>query len=203
MIPRNIHIVWLGNAMPEREKSFFENNKKILFNYNVNLWGNDNFNELIKNHPVEEFVLKAIGIKKYAFASDAIKLIALEKYGGWSLDADNEVLKSFDDFLDFSFVTGFEKYKRYSPITAVWGAVPNHKFTKILLNEYLERDFEYLTWKPNTKWITEILLNYGVRNDNTRQRLEQIDVDLFPDYIFCGPKTEETYSLHHFNGSWL
>jgi len=203
MIPKKVHVVWLGGPMPDREKRFLENNKKILHDYEVNLWGNENFLDLINDHPVKNFVTRAIEIKKYAFASDAIKLIALEKYGGWSIDADNEILKSFDDFLNYSFVTGFEKYKHYSPVTAVWGAIPNHKFTKILLNEYLTRDFDYLTWKPNTKWITEILLSHGVKNDNSRQRIDDIDLELFPDYVFCGPKTDKTYSLHHFNGSWL
>lgn len=204
MIPKKVHVVWLGGPMPDRETHFLENNKKVLHDYELTLWGNDNYKDLLVKHPAENFVRRAIDLKKYAFASDVIKLVALEKFGGWSIDADNEVLKSFDDFLHLSFVSGFEKYKNYSPITAVWGAVPNHKFTKLLLQQYSERDFEYLTWKPNTKWITEILISQGAVNNNSFQVVSSLDVTLYPNYVFCGPKTEnQTYALHHFNGSWL
>jgi mannosyltransferase OCH1-like enzyme len=204
MIPKKLHIVWLGDEMPEKEKNFLQNNKKVLDGYEINLWGNDTVHSLIANHPIENFVHRAIEIKKYAFASDAIKLIALDKHGGWSIDSDNEILQTFDSFLEHSWVSGFEKYKHYSPITAIWGAIPNHKFTKLLIQQYLDRDFEYLIWKPNTKWITEILLSYGARNDNTQQRIEELDIDLYPDYVFCGPHIEgKTYALHHFKGSWL
>lgn len=204
MIPKIANIVWLGGEMPDREQIFLTNNKMVLSDYKINLWGNDNYHELFDDAHLKEFVDNAIQIKKYAFAADVIKLVALQKYGGWSLDADNEVLQTFDDFLHLSFVSGFEKFKRYSPITAVWGAIPNHKFTNLLLEQYHLRDFNYLTTKPNTQWITEILIAAGAINNNSQQYIESLDVHLYPDYVFCGPKAEnKTYSLHHFNGSWL
>jgi hypothetical protein len=206
MIPKICNVVWLGAEMPEREKAFLENNKRILNDYVVNVWDNKTSLELISGHPVENFVKKAIQDKKWAFAADAIKLIALEKYGGWSIDADNEILKSFNNFLHLNWVSGFEIYhRRLKPITAVWGATPNHLFTQRLLSVYLKEDYSYLTTKANTKWISKILFSNGIQCDNTNQYCKELDVNIFPAHVFCGPKIEgqETYSLHHFNGSWL
>lgn len=203
MIPKIIHVVWIGGEMPEKELSFSKNNKKILSDYIFNLWGNENIESLIKEHRISEFVKFAIKNKKYAFASDAIKLIALEKYGGWSLDSDNEVIKPFDDFLEYSWVTGFEKYKKFSPFTAVWGAEKEHLFTKFLIDQYELNTYEFLTTVPNTTWICKILKNKGITNNNRHQKLQEFNLDIFPNDIFCGPKTEKTYALHHFKGSWL
>jgi len=206
MIPKICNVVWLGAAMPNREKAFLENNKVILNDYTFNVWDNTSALELISSHPVENFVKKAIQDKKWAFAADAIKLIALEKYGGWSIDADNEILKSFNDFLHLNWVSGFEIYhRRLKPITAVWGATPNHSFTQQLLLTYLKEDYSYLTTKANTKWISRILFSNGIQCDNTKQYCKNLDVTIFPANIFCGPTIDNqpTYALHHFNGSWL
>jgi mannosyltransferase OCH1-like enzyme len=205
MIPKKIHTVWVGGPMPEKEKKFLKNNKLILADYEINLWGNDNYKSLIINHPAEFFVTHALEHKRYAFASDVIKLIALEKFGGWSMDADNEVIQSFDGFLHLNFVSGFEKYKnKWAPITAVWGSIPNHKFVGLLLEQYTKRSLEYMIETPNTKWISEILVSSGAINNNLQQYIPSLDVNLYPDYTFCGPNVVgQTYALHHFNGSWL
>lgn len=205
MIPKIYHVVWLGNEMPDREKKYLENNQKILKDYNFYLWNNTSYKKLTKNKPLYNFVEWAIENKKFAFASDVIKLYAIKKFGGWALDADNEVLKTFDDFLEYSWVSGFEKYNgRLSPITAVWGSTPEHLFTDLLLHYYLDKSYEKIVSVPNTKWISKILVENGIVNDNTKQKLNDLNVTIFPDYVFCGPLVENlTHSLHHFKGSWL
>ena len=45
------------------------------------------------------WVSQAFNNKKYAFAADYIRLYAVYKEGGFYLDSDVEVLKSFDPFL--------------------------------------------------------------------------------------------------------
>ena len=204
-IPKIFHVVWLGSEMPKREKQFLQNNQKVLNDYTFYFWDNNSYQQLIDNTDLFLFVNWAIENKKYAFASDVIKLVALKKFGGWSLDADNEILKPLDNFSNFSWVSGFEKYKEnLSPITAAWGAIPEHKFTNQLLDYYKDRSFKSIVSKPNTRWISRILFDGGIVNNNTRQRSDLLDVDIFPNYVFCGPeKDNETYILHHFKGSWL
>ena len=64
--------------------------------------------------------------------------------------------------------------------------------------------FKNIVSKPNTRWISRIMFDNGIINNNQKQRSEILDVDIFPDYVFCGTKNNsETHILHHFNGSWL
>ena len=46
--------------------------------------------------------------KKFAFLSDYIRLIVIEEYGGIYFDTDVEVIRAFDDILDFKAFFGFE-----------------------------------------------------------------------------------------------
>jgi mannosyltransferase OCH1-like enzyme len=204
-IPKIFHVVWLGSEMPNREKEFLNNNLKVLNEYKFYFWNNNNYKDLITDSDLLLFVDWAIENKKYAFASDVIKLVALFNIGGWSLDADNEIKKPLDKFLNYSWVSGFECFKeKLNPITAAWGAIPQHKFTNELLKYYKNNSYKSIISKPNTRWISKIMFDNGIINNNKQQRSDSLDIDIFPDYVFCGPqKTNETYILHHFNGSWL
>lgn len=205
MIPKTAHIVWLGAPMPPRETEFLEKTRSTLKDYTVNLWGNDNTNDLISGHPIESFIRRAINERKFAFASDAIKLVALQTYGGWSLDSDNVVYKSLEPFEHHSWVTGFEVYSsRYAPFTAVWGAEANHVFTNLLINKYRDNTYDWLVSMPNTRWVSQILVRLGIQNNNTIQTTSEHDVTIYPSSVFCGPwDDEQTVAMHHFTGSWL
>jgi mannosyltransferase OCH1-like enzyme len=205
MIPKKFHVVWLGNSMPEKEKNILDTNLKILNDYEFYFWNNDTYKTLIENHPLADFVEWCIENKRYAFASDVLKLLSIYYYGGWALDSDNEILLNLDKFSNFNWVSGFERFSgKTHPITAAWGAIPEHNFTKILLSYYKNKNFKKLSSTPNTKWISKILIDHGIKNNNKEQYCSYLDVTLFPDYVFCGPeKINETYILHHFKGSWL
>ena len=204
MIPKRYHVVWIGGELPEREFNFFEKAKSIVGGDNITMWGNDNVNELIKDHYVESFVKRAISERKFAFASDAIKLIALEKFGGWALDSDVEIYNSLACFSDLNWVSGFELWGgNYMPITAVWGSDVGHTFTKMILDKYKEYDYNFIISNPNTRWISNILFEHGIHNNNQKQYCEKIDVTIFPSEVFCGPKIEGiSHSYHHFTCSY-
>lgn len=205
MIPKIFHVVWLGNPMPPRELSFLNNNKQILSDYKSYCWTDETLDKLLSGEPYELFVKKAIANRKFAFAADAIKLAALDKFGGWSLDADNEILQPLEKFEHHNWVSGFEKYKTtQAPITALWGSVPEHNFTKRLLKAYRLENYDLITSIPNTRWISDVLIHFGAVNNNQQQRIENLDVDLYPSEVFCGPFVKGlTCAMHHFNGSWL
>lgn len=191
--------------MRDREKDFLEVTKKTLPDYHINTWDDSNISEIIEDHPTKDFVYRSIKEKKYAFASDVIKLVSSEKFGGWSIDSDNVIYRPLECYRNHSWVSGFENYNnRFAPITAIWGSVPGHEFTKILLNKYLTDPFEYIVSIPNTKWISQILFGFGIINNNTYQVVNEFDLHIYPSTIFCGPWDESvTVSMHHFSGSWL
>lgn len=206
MIPKIAHVVWVGgNPMPEKEAYCLARNREVLSDYQVHLWTDDNVGELVPDiEPLRNFLEYARQERKWAFFSDLIKVLALVRIGGWSVDADNEFFVPPDRFARMHWVSGFENWHgRISPITAVMGAVPHHRFSKTLLGVYSSNSPEEITSMPNTAWISNLLVQAGAVNNNERQYVEQYDVQLFPDHVFSGPeKTSETVAHHHFSASW-
>jgi len=209
-IPKKVHIVWLGGELSSDYRDLLEKNKTILKDYEFIIWNDDNVKELIKEHRIQKYIEESIsmGKKKYAFAADAIKLIALEKFGGWALDADVEIFKTLDPFLNYNWVTSFERccgadMPYLQAVTAVWGAIPEHMFTKQLIKIYEINSTEAMHSKPNSHWISDLLYSKGLKRINLKQRMEEYDLDIYPSEYFCVPFHEEnTYAQHLFNGSW-
>lgn len=208
-IPKIIHVVWVGsNIMPTREMGFHINNATKLSDYTFKVWGNFEVNELIESneisHQEKDFLKSAIRNKKWAFISDYIKLYALKKYGGFSIDSDNEIIRTLDNFRHYGWVTGFENWNEIkSPVTAVMGAKKAHPLTEILINIYKINAPETIFSMPNTQWISKIFIENGAIQDDSEQHIEKLDLHIFPSEIFCGPSiTENTVSLHHFTASW-
>lgn len=105
MIPKIIHLCWLSdNDYPPKIKRCLKSWQKYLPEYKIMLWDTKRFN-------LDEsiWVKQAFTKKKYAFAADYIRFYALYNYGGIYLDSDVEVLKNFDDLLQFPYFMGTEK----------------------------------------------------------------------------------------------
>jgi mannosyltransferase OCH1-like enzyme len=103
-IPKKIHYCWLsGEKMTADAKMCLRTWKKHMPEYEYVLWDSKKFD--IDSHA---FVKEACSVKKWAFASDYIRLYALYTEGGIYLDTDIYVLKSFDDFLENGFFSAVE-----------------------------------------------------------------------------------------------
>lgn len=211
MIPRKVHVVWIGpQQLPDREKGLLEVNKRRLSKYHFSLWGNNKLDELAKAYAsrprLVSFVYYCRQNSKWALLSDFIKLHALAAIGGWAIDSDNESLLAPDQYRECRWISGFENYNgMISPITAVMGAVANHGFTALLMHKIYElMPPEIICSHPNTYWISQILVQSGILNNNTDQFAEEIDVRIVPSDVFCGPEvTINTLALHHFSASWM
>lgn len=208
-IPNLVHAVWVGgNPLPDKERTLFRLNRRLLTNvgFEYILWKEDEIDHLLpKSSIFRNFYDYCMERKRFAFASDIVKMFILCTKGGWISDADNEFLKPPTAFSGLNWVSGFENYNgAINPITAVMGATPNHLFSRALLHTYENNKFEVMVSMPNTRWISQYLLNHGGNRENIRFYSKHFDVDIFPSDYFCGPElTENTVSLHHFSGSWL
>jgi mannosyltransferase OCH1-like enzyme len=192
-----LHFVWVGTEMPQREKDLWEKNRQVLEGFEINV---------IQDYSLvpDEFmpyVSYVESTRKWAFISDILKVLALKKYGGWVSDADVEFFKK--PTFTGEWVSGFENWRgQILANTAVWGAPPNHPFTDRLLETYRQPPQEVIK-KPNTKWISDLLISQGAILNNEEQYIKSVDVRLYPHQVFCGPKLDHSVSVHHFNGSWL
>lgn len=208
MIPKIIHYCWFSNPpqYPSDVEKCIASWKEQLPDYKIMLWNADNFDVNIC-----PYVKEAYQEKKYAFASDYVRLWALYNYGGIYLDSDIEVLKSFDDLMDNKAFTGFET--KDSVAAWIFASEKGNPLFKQFMDDYEGRHFiisegQY-DMTPNPVPITKRLLEHGLQLNGTTQKLDLITV--YEETYFCpfNPNresgdcfTEKTYCNHHFNGAW-
>lgn len=207
MIPKKIHYCWFGKSeMPSREKRCVASWKKFMPDFELVLWNENNFDV---NSTI--FTRQAYGFKKFAFVSDYVRLYALLHEGGIYLDTDVEIVKPFHDFIKYNAFGSFETPNVIQ--TGVLGSVPNSELINKLFELYKNKKFVQedgtLNQTPNTKILTDLLLEEGLLLNNQRQSLPSFE--LFPTDYFCPINqatqeiivTENTYCIHYLSGSWL
>ena len=97
------HYVWLGGKPLSHSAKYCINSwRKFCPSCEIKEWNEANF-------PIDKYtwVREAIRTKKYAFASDYIRIKVLKEYGGIYMDTDVELTKDITPLLEDSFVTGF------------------------------------------------------------------------------------------------
>lgn len=202
MIPKVIHYVWLGRGEKnERVKHCIESWRKYLPDYEIKEWNEDNFDVLGYN----DFCKEAYENKKWAFASDVVRLYALYKEGGIYMDTDVEVYKPLDEFLNKEGFTGFECV--HYPATATMGCEKGNPVIKMMLDYYNCIDFKmYEDWRDyikneetSTCIYSNILSMLGIdRDKDMEQHIKHFSV--YPaSYFFT---KDEGWTYHSFNGSW-
>jgi mannosyltransferase OCH1-like enzyme len=209
MIPKIIHYCWFGGKpMPKDESSYVEGWKKILKGYEFKLWNEDNFD--VHSTAFTEQVSRE---KRWGFIVDYIRAYVIYNYGGVYMDTDVEVIKPLDSLLDGNICfSGFES-KEYINPGSIFAGEKGCAIAKEVMDFYSNYRFINGKW-PSDMIIgpvsfTNLLLKYGLRQDNTYQNLKCITV--YPSEYFC-PKsfktgrvniTGNTYSIHHYKASWV
>lgn len=207
MIPKIIHYCWFGRGqMPELAIKCIESWKKYCPDYELKMWNEDNF-DLSSN----KFVQEAYRNRKYAFVTDFVRLYVLYHEGGVYMDTDVEVLKSIDEFLKYPAFSGFEVTEAIP--TGIMAAEKGSQWAKREMEYYKDVSFILpnggFNMKPNVQIITEHAYKIGFVPNGKFQVLNN-EIAIFPKDYFC-PKsyidgqihlTENTYTIHHFAGSW-
>lgn len=127
--------------MPISVKKCIESWKIHMPQYEIKLWDSTKIKKLDNT-----YLREAYKCKKWAFASDYIRLYALYNEGGIYLDSDVYVRQSFDKFLSHDFFSAIEhclstKTRTCNIEAAVMGSVPGHPFIKECLNVFNDRKF--------------------------------------------------------------
>ena len=207
MIPKVIHYCWFGRGkMPPLALNCIASWKKYCPDFQIKEWNEDNF-----DLDLFPYAREAYDNKKFAFVTDVVRLYALYHEGGVYMDTDVEVIKPLDKFLVHHAFSGFENLTEVP--TGIMASEKGGKWAQENLEYYVGRHFllpdGQLDITPNVKTITRLLLPYGLKQNNTFQDFPGL-ITMYPKDYFC-PKspdtgeiilTNNTCTIHHFNGSW-
>ena len=206
MIPKIIHYVWVGSGQQDDTiRKCLQSWREYLPDYEIMVWDDTALEQVGNNYAKE-----AYSAKKWAFVSDYLRVYALYNYGGFYFDTDLEVLKSFELFLDKSFVIGFEQSKKgYVTGTACVGSVPGHPLIKAVLDSYEGRSFLKKDGKPDLTTNLHVFMNcfeklYGLQFPYPKSETIELapGVMIYPHDYFSQFSGDRTYAIHHFLDSW-
>ena len=207
MIPKRIHYCWFGEKeKPELVQKCIESWGRTMPDYEIVEWNESNFDK-----DMFEYTRQAYSKKQYSFVSDVARLFIIYNYGGIYLDTDVETIKRYDSFLGYEAFFGMESDGLIN--TGIgFGAKKKCKVVKKMLDSYTNIEFVVdgkcdLTPCPIRN--SEIMTNEGFRLKNDLEKHGNVVVfpsDYFNPKIAYGHSidiTENTYSIHHYAGSWL
>ena len=217
MIPKIIHYIWLGGApLPELAERCIASWKEHMPSWQIVRWDESNFD--IAAAPL--YVRQAYEARKFAFVSDYVRLWALEQFGGVYLDTDVTVLKSYEPLLNDTAFIGFEESKAHLPGTCVMGCEPHCRWVKDMLAlydgiEFLKTDGS-LDLTTNVERMGAVMMrelkNEGICEEKYWKHIQYIrewGLRIYTHDYFSPitstrvmRKSQNTYSIHYFAGSW-
>lgn len=131
MIPKIIHYCWFGEReKPKLVKRCIESWRVHCPDYKLIEWNENNVD--INEYPYLRWCFEN---KKWAYLSDFVRLLVVEKYGGIYLDTDVEIVKKFDYLLEYEAFYGYEN-SNYVATGLGFGAVKGHITLEAMKNEY-------------------------------------------------------------------
>ena len=199
MIPKIIHYCWLSNdPIPKDLKKYMKSWKEKLYDYEFILW---DLNRFDLNRSL--WVKQAFEAKKYAFPADYIRLYAVYNYGGIYMDMDVEVIKSFNDLLRNDYILGYEAAKGLE--AGGCGAPKKAPWVKEVLEYYTSKEFALPNGLYNDTPLPIIMDEVLNADYITNKKIVPLPTDFLTAKSYKTGKitiTPNTYTIHHFAGSW-
>ena len=192
MIPKIIHYCWLSNdPIPKDLKKYMKSWKEKLYDYEFILWDLNRFD-----------LNRSLWVKQ-AFAADYIRLYAVYNYGGIYMDMDVEVIKSFNDLLRNDYILGYEAAKGLE--AGVFGAPKKAPWVKEVLEYYTSKEFALPNGLYNDTPLPIIMDEVLNADYITNKKIVPLPTDFLTAKSYKTGKitiTPNTYTIHHFAGSW-
>lgn len=208
MIPKIIHYCWFGRGeKPALAKKCIDSWRRLCPDFEIREWNEDNC-----DYCAMPFMAEAYAAKKYAFVSDVMRLIVLEKYGGVYFDTDVELVRDITPLLNDEGLIGFEN-EQFVNSGQIIASAPHHPVVQAMINEYQKLNFTNADGTTNAvgcpRLNTDVMESFGLVRNGREQVVAGIHVypaDFFnPLDSITGKlkKTDNTYSIHWYSMSWM
>ncbi|MBR3163921.1 hypothetical protein IKF15_01275 [Candidatus Saccharibacteria bacterium] len=207
-IPKKIHYVWVGNAeISERDKKFIADWQILNPDYEIRRWSERDID--LKEYPL---VAQAIQEKRWALASDIIRMYAVFCEGGFYLDTDVELLRPLNDLEQYNAVAGWESSTWFT--TAVFGARKHSPWIQKVLQRYhkatIHGKIKTETFLKTVHSLSIYAQDFIPLRSDGKTRIYDGQFAVFAREVFC-PKhyatgelkiTENTRAIHHYESTW-
>lgn len=208
LIPKIINYMWLGRKnMPDNLKRCIDTWHKFCPDYEIIEWNENNYD--INKHP---YMVEAYEHGCYGFVPDYARIDILYNQGGIYMDTDIELLKNLDPLLNQEAFCGLEKWQVVN-LGGCSGAVPGNSMIKMFLDarngvHFIDEDGNI---NKNTCgfYDTNIILDLGYQMNGKTQNINGMNIyayDYFHPFDYMSGITnitENSYSIHRFNGGWM
>ena len=206
-IPKKIHYVWVGTApIPDQDQKYIKHWQELHPDYAIKLWTEKDIDT--QKYPL---VAKAIREKRWALASDIIRMYAVYSEGGFYFDTDIELLQPLDDLLEYDGFASWES--NYWFTTSGFGAKKHSPWIEKILKRYEN----YLPKKITNTTFMETVHSpsvyaedvYGLKLDGKTHVYDGKFAVFAPEYF--NPKhyvtgkmhrTKNTRAIHHYASTW-
>ena len=207
MIPKVINYCWFGGGdIPEKFQKNIESWRRVCPEYEIVRWDESNY-----DYKKNRYMLQAYEAKKWGFVPDFARLDIINAYGGIYLDVDVELLKPFDDFLEFDLFCGFEN-PWFVALGLGFGGIAQNPILQEMMELYEEIAFiradGELDLTASPVYQTEVLARHGLIRNGCSQEHDGFAV--FAPEFFApinaygyGNITQKTCSIHQYAATWF
>ncbi len=218
MIPKIIHYTWFsGDQFPYTIQRCIDSWHEYMPDYKFICWDSERLKEIDSI-----WVKEALAAKKWAFASDFVRLYAVLHYGGIYLDTDCIVYRSFDTLLDNKCFIGKEnsihvegRSTQMYLTSHCFGAEKGNPFISRCLSYYDNRHFRLSDDEsfPMKLRFSTLLLPFiqsefaqqiGYNPYPSEMKIQYLEsIVIFPSFYFDATElTPNTYCRHLALGGW-
>lgn len=214
MIPKVVHYCWLSGApWDPLTTRCFESWQYHLRDFDFRLWDRPSVPSDVP------FLDRMLATGDWAFASDYLRLHALDTVGGVYLDLDVEVLRTFTPLLDQRAFVGYEDADPARLACHVIGAEPGHPFVRACLQFYRRSWRLSLSFPPTMpRIVTRVARRqFGYARYEPGGQFLRDGVRVHPAHFFTpisyrqrdlgdgdrrASVRQDTYALHHWQHGW-
>ena len=210
LIPKKIHYTWFsGEPIPSSLQACIDSWKRFCPDYEIIRWDTGNYD--VSKY---QYTKQAYELRKWGFIADVARLDILYQNGGIYLDVDVELIRNMDELLYQPAFCGVEKGGTVN-MGGGSGACPQNPVIKAMLDNRKDEPFVHgdqtLNLTTCGHYETFPLVREGLELNNTTQEIAGGMMTVYAseyfqpfDYMSGEIRlTPNTFSIHHFSGTWL